>query len=189
MGSSKDHGELQSMDGDTGSRAVRRARVEGGLVVSGAGVNSRPVVANSRLVSLRHHASLWLAPAAMLVGALFSWPYGYYTLLRLAVCGVSSWIAYEQWRHDGAISGWVVAFGAAALLYNPAVPIHLTREIWSVLNVVTAALFLGHLWALTRLVANESERHERRFARYWRRTPRRHRKLPRPSDRKRLRHR
>lgn len=92
----------------------------------------------------------------LLLAALFPWPYGYYNLLRLAVFAVSTWIAYEQWRHDDAISGWVVAFGGISLLYNPLIPIHLTREIWAALNIGTAALFLGHLRALKRLVTIQS---------------------------------
>ena len=106
----------------------------------------------SRLVWLRHHKSLWLAPTVLLGVALLPWPYGYGQLLRLAVCVVSVWIAYEQWKHDGAVSGWVVAFVGVALLYNPVMPVHLSREIWSVLNLASAALFLGHLGALSSLV-------------------------------------
>ena len=107
---------------------------------------------HSRLVALRHHKSLWLAPAVLLTGALLPWPYGYYELLRLAVCAVSGWIAYEQWRHDDAVSGWVVAFGGMAMLYNPLMPIHLTREIWSMLNLASALVFVLHLGALKSLV-------------------------------------
>lgn len=106
----------------------------------------------SRLVSLRHHKSLWIVPTVLLGAALLPWPYGYYQLLRLAVCVVSGWIAYEQWKHDDAVSGWVVAFGGLALLYNPVMPVHLSREVWSVLNLSSAALFLGHLRALSSLV-------------------------------------
>ena len=111
---------------------------------------------DSRLVSLRHHPSLWLAPATLLILALLPWPYGFYNLLRLAVCVVSAWLAYEQWKHDDAVSGWVVALSAAALLYNPLLPIHLTREIWSVLNIATAGLFLGHLRVLKNLVNTQA---------------------------------
>ena len=111
---------------------------------------------DSRLVSLRHHPSLWLAPAALLILALLPWPYGFYNLLRLAICVVSAWLAYEQWKHDDAVSGWVVALGAATLLYNPFLPVHLTREIWSVLNIATAGLFLGHLRVLKNLVNTQA---------------------------------
>ena len=107
----------------------------------------------SRLVSLRHHPSIWLLPAGLLVLALLPWPYGYYNFLRLCVCAIAAWIAYTQWRHDNAISGWVIVMGATALLYNPFLPIYLTREIWSVLNLVSAGLFVGHLWAIRQLTS------------------------------------
>ena len=107
--------------------------------------------AKSQLIALRHHPSVWLLPAALLVLALLPWPYGYYNFLRLSICAVAAWIAYTQWRHDDALSGWVIVMGATALLYNPFLPIYLTREIWSVLNVVSAGLFVGHLWALRQL--------------------------------------
>lgn len=95
---------------------------------------------------------MWLAPAALLLLAIAPWPYGFYNLLRLAICTVSAWLAYEQWKHDDAVSGWVVALGGTALLYNPLIPIHLTREIWTVLNVAAAGVFLGHLLALKKLL-------------------------------------
>ena len=107
----------------------------------------------SRIVSIRHHASVWIVPAVLLVLALLPWPYGYYTFLRLGVCAVSGWLAYEQWRHDNAVSGWVVGLGAAALLFNPLSPIHLTREIWNVLDLAAAGLLIAHLCALRRLIS------------------------------------
>lgn len=116
----------------------------------------RTPTGHPRLVALRHHASFWVAPAVLLIAALLPWPYGYYVLLRLAVFAASTLIAYEQWRFDDAVSGWVVAFGAVALLYNPIMPIHLTREIWSVVNVATAAVFLAHLGALRRSIGSQS---------------------------------
>ena len=106
---------------------------------------------DSRLVSLRHHPSLWGGTVALLIVAFLPWPYGYYSFLRLAVFAVSIWIGYEQWKHDDAVSGWVVAFGAVALLYNPLLPIYLTKEIWTVLNIATAILFLWHFREVKKL--------------------------------------
>lgn len=106
----------------------------------------------SRLISLRHHSTLWLVPVALLVVALLPWPYGFYNFLRLGICVVSLGLTYAQWKHDDAVSGWVVAFGAIALLYNPLLPVYLTREIWSVLNIVTAGLFIWHFWIIRQMV-------------------------------------
>ena len=111
----------------------------------------------SGLISLRHHPSVWLLPAALLILALLPWPYGYYNFLRLSVCAVAAWIAYTQWKHDNALSGWVIVMGATSILYNPFLPIYLTREIWSILNAVSAGLFVGHVWSLRQLVNDQSE--------------------------------
>ena len=98
---------------------------------------------------------------AMLIGALLPWPYGYYNFLRFCVCGAAAFLAYQQWTHDDAASKWVVVLAAVAVLYNPLVPIHLTREIWSVLNVATAVAFAGHLRSLRVVLRGGSERRQR----------------------------
>jgi len=86
--------------------------------------------------------AIWLPQVvvcAMLLWALNPHnPYGYYVLLRWVCCGVFGYLAvraYER-RHDG----WVWVFGITAGIYNPIVRVHLTREIWSVVNVVTIAI-------------------------------------------------
>ncbi len=116
------------------------------------GSANRTELAAHRHVAMRHNASLWLLPVVLLMLALLSWPYGYYEFLRLVICPVAAWIAYTQWRHDEAFSGWVVALAAMAILYNPVVSISLTREIWSVLNVLSAGVFFGHYVAVRRTV-------------------------------------
>ena len=37
-------------------------------------------------------------------------------------------------------SGWVWILGVTAVIYNPIVRVHLTREIWSVVNIATIAM-------------------------------------------------
>ena len=105
----------------------------------------------------RHHWILWVGPVVMLVAALFPWPYGYYNLLRFCVCGAAAFLAYQQWTHDDAASKWVVILVAIALLYNPLLPIHLTREIWTVLNIGTSLVFVGHLRSLRLLLSERAD--------------------------------
>ena len=99
---------------------------------------------------LRHHFLLWIAPAVLLVVALLPWPYGYYTFLRLSICGASVFLAYGQWIHENSVDKWVIVFSAIAVLYNPFVPVYLTREIWSILNVATAVMFILHFASIKR---------------------------------------
>jgi hypothetical protein len=81
-----------------------------------------------------------LIATAMLLGALADWPYGYYQLLRLVVCGVSVYVAFMAY---GWQKMWVVwLFGFIALLFNPLIPIHLSRELWQPIDVICAILFV-----------------------------------------------
>jgi hypothetical protein len=68
-------------------------------------------------------------------------------------------------RHGGspgcASLSWrrilVGLFVITALIFNPFIPIHLTRGVWSILNVAAAALFIGHfIVARPQLAAPET---------------------------------
>jgi arginine exporter protein ArgO len=74
----------------------------------------------------------------MLFLALGSWPYGYYQLLRFVICGVSAYIAFNayQWRKIWAV--WL--FGFIAVLFNPLIPIHLSRELWQPIDFICAVI-------------------------------------------------
>ena len=46
---------------------------------------------------------VWAIPAAMLIIALAPLPYGYYTLLRIVVCGASAFLAWQHYTLEGQI--------------------------------------------------------------------------------------
>ena len=62
-------------------------------------------------------------------------PYGYYILLRIVCCAVCAYLALTA--AGTGKTQWTWILGIFAVIYNPIVRIHLTREIWSVVNVVT----------------------------------------------------
>lgn len=70
------------------------------------------------------------------------------------VCAVSAYLAYQHFVYQDSVDRWVVLLGAVALLYNPFVPIYLTREIWIVLNLIAATAFVLHFVALKRHLRN-----------------------------------
>ncbi len=78
--------------------------------------------------------------AAMLVGALGQWPYGYYILLRWVVTSVAILVAVLAltWQRT-----WVVpVFTLVAILFNPIVPVHLSRSTWQPIDIGTAVIFV-----------------------------------------------
>jgi len=78
--------------------------------------------------------------ALMLFGALAPWPYVYYRLLRLIVCVASVFVVLVTYSLKQI--WWTCIFGLIALLFNPLIPIHLSREIWQPIDVICAILFV-----------------------------------------------
>ena len=82
----------------------------------------------------------FLIVSALSLIALLPMPYGYYIFLRIAVTGLGGITAYL--RYTSGKRDWMLwSFVAVAILFNPFIPIHLTKEIWMVFNVMTAGLF------------------------------------------------
>lgn len=83
-----------------------------------------------------------LIAAILLVIALAPMPYGYYQVLRIVVCGLSCYGAYLAYNAESHIWMWLLA--GIAILFNPIFPIYLERDLWNVIDLVTAAtLFLS----------------------------------------------
>jgi hypothetical protein len=74
-------------------------------------------------------------------GVMLAWalnpanPYGYYILLRIVCCAVCAYLALAA--ADTGKTQWTWTLGVFAVIYNPIIRVHLTREIWSIVNVLT----------------------------------------------------
>jgi len=86
--------------------------------------------------------------SALLFAALLPLPYGYYTLVRLVTTCVFVWASIIEFQKK-SIMIWVFAFGA--ILFNPLIPVHLNREIWIPLDIISA---FGILLSKKRLTTN-----------------------------------
>ncbi|GMV36066.1 MAG: hypothetical protein AMXMBFR61_05740 [Fimbriimonadales bacterium] len=72
--------------------------------------------------------------------AIADWPYAYYTVLRVVTsvsAAVAAWVAV---RASVAWAVWVL--GVVALLFNPIVPVHLTKEVWRMLDATAGIALL-----------------------------------------------
>lgn len=87
----------------------------------------------------------WIIPAAMLIIAPAPWPYLYYRVLRLVVCVCAAAIALQSFDRRGW-HAWTIALALLAVIFNPVLPMHLTRTVWSGLEILGALLLMAHLW-------------------------------------------
>jgi hypothetical protein len=86
--------------------------------------------------------AVWIIPIVLVLTALFPLPYGYYVFLRIVLFLAGGFLAWREYRERQGVTAWLVGLVILVVVYNPISPIHLTREIWSGLNVATA-FFLG----------------------------------------------
>jgi hypothetical protein len=82
----------------------------------------------------------WIGPIIAMSLGILPMPYGYYSLLRIIVCGCSLFFVYKSHLQKDATFLWI--FGFFAVLYNPLIPIHLyDKQLWIVVNLVTGIIF------------------------------------------------
>ena len=79
--------------------------------------------------------------SAMLFIAIAPLPYGYYTLLRLVTTGLFIWAAIIISERKSKYLIWL--FILFALLYNPIIKIHLEKETWGFINIISAIFLLS----------------------------------------------
>lgn len=100
------------------------------------------------ILEKRPHLIPAFIAALMLLCALGRWPYGYYQLLRWVTCAAAVWVGFLAygWQKKWA----TVVFAILAVLFNPLVPIHLSREIWQPIDAISAVLFVTIAFAVRR---------------------------------------
>jgi hypothetical protein len=60
--------------------------------------------------------------------------HGYYTLLRWVCCAVFAYLALQAFAWEK--HGWSWVLRVMAVLYNPIIPVHLSRDTWTTINVI-----------------------------------------------------
>lgn len=97
-----------------------------------------------KIAGLGTMRTLKVVIAVALLLCLLPLPYGYYGLMRLGgmVCfGVLAFYSYQQ-----KLEGWMVAYAALAILFQPFSKIVLGRGVWNVVDVAIAGLLLWTVW-------------------------------------------
>ena len=72
--------------------------------------------------------------------------YGYYKLLRWVCFGVFAYLTFKV--PEQISSSWAWVFGITALVYNPIIPVHLSRDIWFVINALTIGVLIASIFKL-----------------------------------------
>ena len=82
----------------------------------------------------------------ILILAFFDMPYGFYQFLRLFIFTTSLYILFKNVNKKEFQIGWIIC----ATVYNPIIPLYLSRENWKIINIVTAIFILTWLYKIKK---------------------------------------
>lgn len=77
------------------------------------------------------------------------WPYAYYQILRFAVCGAALYNGYTAYATGKKML--IGIFAIIAVLFNPIAPIYLDKEVWIIIDSITAVIFIVSLFFLKQI--------------------------------------
>ena len=69
-------------------------------------------------------------------------PYGYYILLRWVCCPCFAYLTLVSYLNGQIPCVWI--FAVSAGIYNPIFRVHLGREIWFIVNIISILLLIVH---------------------------------------------
>lgn len=80
----------------------------------------------------------------LLLLALFEWPYGFYTFLKIIVTGISIYYGYYLYKVIKSLNFWFWGLVILLILFNPFFPIYLRdKSLWNVIDIITAIFFIS----------------------------------------------
>ena len=92
---------------------------------------------------------------ALLLWALDRHPYGYYQILRWVTCAAGVYAALTAYSLQKTAWVWVLAI--VAVLFNPVIPVHLSRDTWQTVDVVAAGVFLVSVFMVRENISAHRE--------------------------------
>lgn len=88
---------------------------------------------------------IFYLPMIMLFLAVLPLPYGYYNLLKITVCSTFGYQLFYSYSKTKRITSQDIPLIIAIFIYNPIMPIHLGRPIWTFINLITIAIIIYRL--------------------------------------------
>jgi len=85
--------------------------------------------------------ALLVSGLLLCIAVLPFWPSGYYTFLKLVVCGSCGFAAY-CFKQDPLLAKFFLPLVFLALLFNPVVPVYLDISLWLLVYLGTAICLL-----------------------------------------------
>jgi hypothetical protein len=90
----------------------------------------------------------------LLLGIPTGWPYSYYIFLRWAIFILSIYTTYVC--YVSKLTVWTLILGGIALLFNPIMPIYLSKSTWVLLDFLSAVVFFIAIFSVKIIKQDEN---------------------------------
>lgn len=87
-------------------------------------------------------AKVYLGLGVLLLIAAAPLPYGFYTFTKIAVCGFSAVLSYQNFNTTDKNSIWAWFFLFIAVLFNPFIAIHMQKDVWMIVDIMLGLFFV-----------------------------------------------
>lgn len=92
--------------------------------------------------------------ALMLLLSFSKHGHDYFFALRVVTCATAAFIAVLSAKRS---PGWTAAFVVIAILFNPIVEFYLRRDLWQVIDICTAGVFVASVYMRVGLGSGSTE--------------------------------
>lgn len=100
----------------------------------------------------KKNIALLVASIVLFIALIDGWQYGFFTLLRFAVFSLTAYVAWLSYEASKEQAVWFCC--AIAVLFNPFIPIYLSRDIWVVIDFVIGSALLASIFLFKLPVIN-----------------------------------
>lgn len=84
----------------------------------------------------------YISIVLLVIAIIGGMPYGYYKFLRLFIFATSCIYLYKNKENK---SNFIYSWFVLGLIYNPIIPIYLSKDIWCVINIVSIVYLVFYL--------------------------------------------
>lgn len=96
-----------------------------------------------------------VAVLMLLAGIPTGLPYDYYVFLRWVICGIAVFSAYSSYEIQK--QSWALVMIVIAILFNPIIPIYLSKSTWVIIDLIAAILFVSNIFLTKESVGEPNE--------------------------------
>jgi hypothetical protein len=94
----------------------------------------------------KKNIALVIGATILFLALLDGWSYGFFSILRFVVFATSIYVALGAYNEQK--ENWTWFFGSIAVLFNPLIPVYLTREIWLPIDFIVAIFMFFSIFFL-----------------------------------------